>query len=278
MIFPRMMALSEVAWGTSNPEKYKDFEKRVISQFKILDKEKIDYSKAIFEVTSAISKAQNGNIIYTLSTAKNPENIRFTTDGTEPNANSKSYKNPIEVSTSQTIKAAYFENGVKESATSSQDFSFSKSTGKELQLAIPASKNYSNGNNFILVDGVRGNAKNYGKNWLGFSGDDCVATIDLKDKTNVSSVSFASLDRRGSWVYLPKSATIYVSENGKDFQKVQSVNQNEIVKQNGNVTINFPPKSARFVKVEIQNFGIIPDGSEGAGNKAWLFVDEIAVN
>src|SRR5699024_2038497 len=37
MIFPRIMAMSEVAWGTSNPDKYDEFEKRVIQNFKILD-------------------------------------------------------------------------------------------------------------------------------------------------------------------------------------------------------------------------------------------------
>lgn len=49
MIFPRMMALSEVAWGTSKPQEYENFEKRVIKHFTILDKMTIHYSKAIFE-------------------------------------------------------------------------------------------------------------------------------------------------------------------------------------------------------------------------------------
>jgi hexosaminidase len=46
MIFPRMLALSEVLWGTSNPDKYADFKNRVIQQFPIFDKKGINYSKA----------------------------------------------------------------------------------------------------------------------------------------------------------------------------------------------------------------------------------------
>ena len=49
MIFPRMMALSEVAWGTSDPGNYQGFRQRVISQFPMLDKMKINYSKVILK-------------------------------------------------------------------------------------------------------------------------------------------------------------------------------------------------------------------------------------
>ena len=45
MIFPRMLALSEVVWGTSNPEKLADFQNRMIQHFDIFDKKGINYSK-----------------------------------------------------------------------------------------------------------------------------------------------------------------------------------------------------------------------------------------
>jgi len=48
MLFPRIAALSEVVWGTSNPKDYKEFEKRLISHFEIYDKKGINYSKANF--------------------------------------------------------------------------------------------------------------------------------------------------------------------------------------------------------------------------------------
>lgn len=49
MIFPRIAALSEVLWGTSNPEKYLDFKNRLIQHFKIYDIKGINYSKAILK-------------------------------------------------------------------------------------------------------------------------------------------------------------------------------------------------------------------------------------
>jgi hexosaminidase len=43
--------------------------------------------------------------------------------------------------------------------------------------------------------------------------------------------------------------------------------------------INVPTlkQSSRFIKVVAKNYGLIPDGKPGAGNKAWLFADEIQV-
>ena len=52
MVFPRMIALSEVAWGTSNPEKYEDFKSRLIQNFKNLDAKGINYSKVVLETVS----------------------------------------------------------------------------------------------------------------------------------------------------------------------------------------------------------------------------------
>lgn len=49
MIFPRMVALSEVLWGTSNSENYLDFKNRLVQHFKIYDKKGINYSKAILK-------------------------------------------------------------------------------------------------------------------------------------------------------------------------------------------------------------------------------------
>jgi hexosaminidase len=51
MIFPRMLALSEVLWGTAKADKYDDFKNRVIQQFPALDKKGINYSKSFLNPT-----------------------------------------------------------------------------------------------------------------------------------------------------------------------------------------------------------------------------------
>lgn len=278
MIFPRMMALSEVAWGTSNPSEYKNFENRVIQHFNILDKRGINHSKAIFEVDGKISVTDHGHILYELSSAKNPQNIRFTTDGTDPNDGSHIYQKPFEIEKSTLIKSAYFENGKRQSPISAQQFEFSKSTGQFIELENPPAEAYSTGGKNTLVDGVLGNTKNYGKAWLGFNGKDMVATIDFDGVTEFSSLKLNTLERQGSWIYFPKSVTISVSDDGRNFTEIKKVPQREIVDSKGVLNISFPKQKKTYLKIMVENYGLIPDGQAGAGNKAWLFVDELSVN
>jgi hexosaminidase len=42
--------------------------------------------------------------------------------------------------------------------------------------------------------------------------------------------------------------------------------------------VAFAAKTTRYVKVVVRNWGDIPGGNPGEGNKAWLFVNEIEIN
>ncbi|KQS91588.1 family 20 glycosylhydrolase [Chryseobacterium sp. Leaf394] len=274
MIFPRLFALSEVGWGTSKPENYKEFENRVVEHFKILDKMNINYAKSIYNISGKVIPDSKG-VSYELSTSQNPSGIKFTTDGSEPTSNSSNYQNPIPVSKAMIIKSAYFENDELKSAVSSQNFSTSKTTGKKITLENQPSENYSFGGAFTLVDGIIGNVKQLGKTWLGFQGKDVVATIDLGEKTNFSEVYFNTLDNKGSWIHLAKSATVFISVDGKNFKSIKEIGKEEILSAKGKISLKVGNQNAKFIKIKIENAGIIPAGNPGADSKAWLFVDEI---
>ncbi|RZJ45467.1 MAG: beta-N-acetylhexosaminidase, partial [Chryseobacterium sp.] len=220
----------------------------------------------------------NNGVSYELSTSQNPSGLRYTLDGTEPNANSLTYQNPIPVSKSIMIKSAYFENGQLKSAVSSQNFTISKTTGKNITLEQQPSENYSFGGAFTLVDGIIGNVKQLGKTWLGFQGKDVVATIDFGNKTQFSEVYFNTLENKGSWIHRAKSAQIFVSDDNKNFKMIKEIDKNEIQKANGQIKLNVGNQNSKFIKIKIENAGIIPAGNPGADSKAWLFVDEIGAN
>ena len=42
--------------------------------------------------------------------------------------------------------------------------------------------------------------------------------------------------------------------------------------------VAFTTTNTRYVKVVVTNWGNIPKGNPGEGNKAWLLVDEIEIN
>ena len=275
MLFPRIAALSEVVWGTSNPNNYKEFEKRLIQHFDIYEKKGINYSKAIFEVTSKVQSSENG-VAFELKSA-NPIGIKYTTDGSEPNVNSISYEKPILVTKNQTIKAAYFENGKAKSATIEQPFFITKSTGKKIELVHQPHENYGIGGSFTLVDGMKGNTSKFGRDWLGFWGKDMNATIDLGKTEPISKISINTLSSEGSWIYYPKSIGILVSKDGKNYYSITIVSSKEIKEKKGKIVVEFDKQNVQFIKVIAENNGIIADGNPGAGSNSWLFVDEISV-
>ena len=279
MIFPRIMALSEVLWGTSNSEKYVNFQKRMIQQFATLDKKGINYSKAIFEVTSKVIPSLKGEgVLLELKSANDSKKIKFTTDGTTPNNNSNAYLNPIAINKGQTIKAAYFQNGKQQSAIIEQQFYWSKAVEKKITLVNPPHENYSNGGAFTLVDGMIGNRSKFGRDWLGFSGKDLNATIDLGKPETINKVSLCVLESQGSWIYYPKKIEVLISNDGQNFESVQELSLTEIQNVKGEVVINVKSKKAQYIKVIATNLGKISDGNPGAGSDAWLFVDEISVD
>ncbi len=278
MIFPRMLALSEVLWGTSNTEKYKDFQDRMIQHFQYFEENKINYSKAIFELTSKISQSEvDKNILFSIKSSKNQEGIRYTSDGSNPSLNSNSYQNPIPITKSQTIKAAYFENGEQKSATIEQSFSINKATGKKISLQNQPSESYAANGAFTLVDGVIGDRQKFGRDWLGFSGKDMVAIIDFGKVEVINKVSISSLANEGSWIYFPKSIEFLLSEDGVNFKSLQSISAKEIIEKRGEITIEVNSKKTKYIKVIASNLGKIPEGNPGAGSSAWLFIDEIGV-
>lgn len=278
MVFPRIMALSEVLWGTSNPQNFSDFQSRMIQQFPILDQKGINYSKAIFEVTTNVSPTNNGNgVLFELKSATNANGIRYTTDGAAPNWNSFSYSKPIEISKNQTVKAAYFEKGIQKSAVIEQSFFTNKATGKQITLVNPPHENYNLGGAFTLVDGMLGNRSKFGRDWLGFWGKDLNAVIDLGKLESIHKISVSVLSNEGSWIYYPKSIEILISNDGQNFKSIQQISSEDIKKVKGEVSVEFQSEKARYIKVIATNNGKIAEGFPGAGSEAWLFVDEIGV-
>lgn len=277
MIFPRMLALSEVLWGTSNPTNYPDFQNRMIQQFSVLDKKGINYSKAIFELTSKVVPSENG-IAFELNSATNSKNIRYTTDNTSPTWNSLVYTNPIKIKENQTIKAASFENKKQQSAVIEQFFSLSKATGKKVTLLNQPHENYAVGGSLTLFNGIQGDRSKPGKDWLGFSGKDLNVVIDLGKSENLDKVYVGVLESKGSWIYYPKQIEVLFSDDGQNFKSVAIIMGDNIKTFNGKVDVSFTSQQTRFVKVIATNEGKIAEGNPGAGSDAWLFVDEISVN
>jgi len=141
--------------------------------------------------------------------------IRFTTDGTEPNLGSAVYASPILVTKSGLLKAVCYVPGKMPSETS--ELTIVK--GKHALTLMPNYANqYSAMGPVSLVDGIKGNEKDFHKNWLGFEQKNMEAIIDLGGIKPIKNVGGSFLKRHSEWIFLPKQFSVYTSVDGKKYQ------------------------------------------------------------
>jgi hexosaminidase len=148
-----------------------------------------------------------------------------------------------------------------------------KAVGKKITFDIAPNEKYNAGGNSALINGISGDNKRYGdKEWLGFDGKDVEITIDLGKEMNINSISTRFNNQIGSWIYAP-SQVIVTFPGSEEFLPIELEESEEKI-----VDLKLETKVfTRFVKLKLVNFGIIPDGRQGAGHKPWLFIDEIII-
>lgn len=273
MAFPRAIALSEVVWSNPDQKNYDDFKNRLQFFQKRLDKLNVNYANHLFEISGKLLN-ENGQLSYQLKTDSDLEDIYYTTDGSKPTPKSAVYDDAILVDKSMTIKAAVFNKvGKLLSSVFQEKVSFHKAVGKSISLNVKPHSSYNAGGIEALINGISGSDKRYGdKEWLGFSGKDLEITIDLGKETEIHSIATRFHNGKGQWIYAPKSVEINFSDHEETLKKEIEKTDNLLV--NFKVTTNI---TARYITLKIPNYGIIPDGKQGAGNKAWTFIDEIIV-
>jgi len=283
MVFPRMMALSEVLWSQKEKRNWSDFERRLPAIFERLDKDKTNYSRAYFDLNPAIlqSASSPSGIDWKITSKNKNDALRLSYTGPlrillESEGNGSVI---IPVTQQGTYKAVSKTSGV----TIAQNFKLNKASGKKITLVTAPAKNYPGDGAFTLVNGVqneKGTAKS--SEFLGFLGKDLDATIDLGQLTDIKKVTLHVLGQPGSWIYLPANVEVqYIMslDSGKaNILAPTKMAGVDVSQQTGNVKIEIPGSyNCRYIRVIAKNFGSIPSGNPGAGTPAWLFVDEIEV-
>ncbi|MBL0273414.1 MAG: family 20 glycosylhydrolase [Chitinophagaceae bacterium] len=279
MLFPRLGALSEVLWSPKEKKNWQDFQNRLQQQFSRYDLWKVNYSKAYFDLKAKVLPADdNSGVQWNLESKIKNSQIRYMNE-ISPLLD---YSKPVVVKKSNNYSATLYSKSNQPLSTISQKFLFNKATGKKITLTFPASDKYPGDGAFTLVNGVQ-NEKGFArsKEFIGFSGADCEALIDLGSSQSISMVVVNLLRRNSSWIWRPQTAEVFGSGDGQNWHSLKLTDDFEERKDGtgkGKMTLSFPATVTRYIKVLVTNWGTIPEGSPGAGNKAWLFVDEIEVN
>ncbi|MFT4666926.1 MAG: hexosaminidase [Gammaproteobacteria bacterium] len=281
MAFPRAIALAEVNWSPKSKRNYDDFAKRLGLHLPKLDRLKVNYANHLFEVNTNIAPKVDGTdgVLVSLSTLTPDGKIYYSLDGSSPNQKSTLYEKPISLNGDAKLKAVCYKNEKAVSSITQSNFLLHKATAKNINLTNAPHPSYNMGGAAAMVNGIVGSDERYGDGeWLGWSGEDFEATIDLGKTQDINKISLRFYNGNGQWIYLPKKVTISSSSDGKNFtdiltKKLQNTSSKKVVDLN----LNFPKTNTQHLKIRAERYGVIEDGKQGAGHEAWLFVDEIVV-
>lgn len=276
---PRMAALAEIQWCTPETRNYQDFLDRCYKFIDHYNLNNYNYATHIFDIQADIKPDYDNKCIVVEMSHYGEGDIFYTLDGSDPKPFGTKYTQPVKISENADFQAILVrKEGVVDGF--GYDFKFSKSSMKPITLKHQPHPNYAYKGAQTLIDGLRGN-KNYRTGrWIGFWGEPLIATIDLQENIEISNVSFNALTDINDWIYNPKTFTVLVSNDGKNFKQVADKEYplDAWDTPNGIKTykLDFSEVNCRYIKVLITGHQL-PKQHSGYRHPAWLFVDEIIV-
>ena len=122
-VFPRLDALSEVAWSPAASNHWPAFLARLPAQLERYKAQRIPYADGAFAVDIAIDRTValvTGRATVTLANQTDFGNIHYTTDGSTPTLGSPRYDAPFNVTLPITVRAASFATDGSELAAARQ--------------------------------------------------------------------------------------------------------------------------------------------------------------
>jgi hypothetical protein len=206
--------------------------------------------------------------------------IRYTLDGTLPGRSSNLYTGPITQEEDGILTASVFLEG-KEKGLGTASSAFKRRNDYEVKYLIPHNEKWSGTGEHTLIDNFRGDYF-ASKFWQGWEAIDLEIVVDLKQETDIDSVSVGFLQSTGNWILLPEYMEVSLSDDGVDFTKVGKAETPEDWKmmplKKEALTVSFPENRTRYVRVYAKNVKHLPDWHMFGGSKAWVFVDEIVIH
>jgi hypothetical protein len=190
------------------------------------------------------------------------------------------YDDPITIDRSASINAyAVLDSGITSKITSATFFQIHHDW--TISIKYPCSNQYNAGGDMALIDGQHGGPNFRTGSWQGYYGVDFEIVIDVGKITNVNKIAATFLQDQHSWIFMPERVEFSVSRSTDNFKTV-AVIENSIADTIPEAVIKEFVKdglkeSARFVRVRAINRGTCPVWHVGAGEKAWIFIDEITL-
>ena len=208
--------------------------------------------------------------------------IRYTLDGSVPTEKSTLYSKPFTIQNSVVVRARAFKKGESPSFVATQQFTFDYVVS--CTFAHKPNTPYNKNATRALYDGEKGDVNDLSHGWLGFSGHDLQADIELGKNVNVSNVVLRFAHVPDAWVFAPQQVEVRVSADGKTFSdpipatiSYNPADQTMNTTQLQVVTIPVNRSDVRFIQIIAHPLSRIPEWHRAKGLNPWIMTDEVEI-
>ncbi len=273
MELSRMAALAEVQWTDPEHKDYHDFKTRMPRLIAWYDREGYNYAPHIIDTDIDYRPDRSAGVLEAVASVYPGSTLRYTLDGTLPDANSKAYNTPLRLDSDCIITSASFAPDGTRGTVISDTLVVTAPTFCDITLANEPYSPFAFGGADALVDGLIGNDNFRSGRWVGFLGDQCDATITFRRPAEVSEVSFKTCLVWPEGALEFSRAEVYGSADGENFTLLAALDNPEQDPAQGNGsyshTMTFDPVTLKALRVVIT-----PCAPSGMWKRI-LFVDEI---
>ncbi|RIW14418.1 cytochrome C [Algoriphagus lacus] len=237
-----------------------------------LNPPKIEFEKVLFQDSMELV------LSHPIRTAE----IRYSLDGTEPDSlNSLVYSGPIWIKKTAQIRAKAFAKDWMGSPTTSNLLFREGMKPQSYKLAFDPNTRYTAKGATSLFDGVKGKTNHTSGDWLGFKDSPMEIEIFLEKNSSPKELSLSILLNEGAYIFPPESVEIWTG-NQQGWQKLPETPSTQSTKieevRFGVLSYPLPETAFEKIKIRVKPISKLPKWHPGAGDKGWIFVDEIVLN
>lgn len=279
MTYPRIAAIAEVGWSAKALRDWDDFAQRLETQMARYARRGTNASRAAFTpvLQDTFDTAARSRRVR-MDAEIGRDRIRYTRDGTRPSASSPLYTTPLELHAGETISAAIFNGSTQTGGTRRQEFFVTPGPPLTIVTMTPPDPPFTHGS---LTGNARASAGSRDPEWLGVTGKDFEAVVDLGEKRPVTRLAAGFYQSTYELVFLPEEVAFEISEDGKTFMPVAKIRNDVSPKTHQALTkdfvASFAPGNARYVKITAVSLKVCPPWHKKAGQPVWLLLDELFI-
>ena len=255
MLMPRLCALAERLWCSSDRLSWGSFAARLRHHFRRFEVMNVNASTSVYCVTADVTPRPDGGFLVALETAGDRHSVHYTLDGSPAHAGTLRYESPLTITTRSRLRAVAVD---VDDGRSHGDFRLELSPNKALRcdvtLNTPAETGWGGRPEQRLVDGLlRREGFFLHHQWTGFDGVSPDLVLDLGEVHRISRVRLGFAAVRHRALYPLTGMRVAVSDDASRWRRVALVQSADIGPEDRCIDVEFEAVSARYVHIHCAN-------------------------